>query len=59
MISVYAVGFLGMQDLVVWPERVIQHFIVDKIRDDRQLTKSNKIRVKLIFIVSDRINGVL
>ena len=55
----YAVGFLGMQDLVVWPERVIQHFIVDKIRDDRQLTKSNKIRVKHIFIVLDRINGVL
>ena len=30
-------------------QRVVQHFIVDKIEDSRHLTKSNKIRVKHFF----------
>ena len=44
-ISMYAVGFPGMLDLVVQ----VQHFIVDKVEDGRHLTKSNKIYAKHFF----------
>ena len=41
----YAVGFPGMPDLVVQ----IHHFIVNKVEDGRNLTKSNKICAKHFF----------
>ena len=44
-ISMYAVGFTGMPDLVV----KVQHFIVDKVEDGRHLTKSNKICAKHFY----------
>ena len=44
-ISMYAVGFPGMTDLVVQ----LQYFIVNKVEDGRYLTKSNKICAKHFF----------
>ena len=49
----YALGFRGMSDLVVQ----VQHFIVNKVEDDRHLTKSYKICARHFFIILDSIEG--
>ena len=39
MILVYAVGFPGIPDLVVWPDSSLNFLIVGKIQDDHHLTR--------------------